>query len=87
VVLVVSLMTANRLGGGDPRMARLLQKMENESMVLTDAGARVEVVGPDASAASTMGMNLMDPSIGPKAAMEGLRQGEAIADQVRSYWV
>lgn len=86
VVLVVSLLTANRLGGGDPRMARLFQTMENESKILTDAGARVEVLGPDASASSVMGMNLMDPSIGPKAAMEGLRQGEDLADQVRSYW-
>jgi NTE family protein len=86
VVLVVSLMTANRLPAGDPRLARLFQTMENESKVLTDAGARVEVVGPDAAAASAMGMNLMDPSIGPKAALEGLRQGEEIAEQVRTYW-
>ena len=60
--------------------------MENESKVLTDAGARVEVVGPDASAGTAMGMNLMDASIGPKAALEGLRQGEEMADQIRTYW-
>jgi NTE family protein len=86
VVLVVSLMTANRLPAGDPRLARLFQTVENESKVLTDAGARVEVVGPDEAAAAAMGMNLMDPAIGPKAAMEGLRQGEEIAEKVRRYW-
>ena len=86
VVLVVSLMTAKRLPAGDPRLARVLQTMEHESRILTEAGARVEVVGPDAAAASAMGMNLMDASLGPKAAMEGLRQGELIADQIRAYW-
>jgi NTE family protein len=85
-VLVISLMTANRLPAGDPRVTRLFQTMENESAVLTDAGAQVKVVGPDPGASEVMGMNLMDGSIAPAAAFEGVRQGEAIAGDLAKFW-
>jgi NTE family protein len=86
VVLVVSLMTASRMPAGDPRIARLLQTMEAESKVLTDAGAQVEVVAPDEGTAKVIGMNLMDASVAPAAALEGVRQGEEIAATVGAYW-
>ncbi len=86
VVLVVSLMTASRLPVGDPRMARLFQTMESEQAVLTGSGARVEMVTPDEATAAVIGMNLMDSSLAPAAALEGVRQGEELAKQVAEYW-
>lgn len=86
VVLLVTLMTGDRMPQGDPRLARMLDAAEAERKVLVDSGARVEVVGPDAGAAQAMGLNLMDASIAPKAAIEGMRQGEEIAEAVAKYW-
>jgi NTE family protein len=85
-VLIVTLMTGQRMPAADPRLARMLETADAERKVLTDAGARVEVVGPDDGAGAAMGMNLMDASIAPKAALEGVRQGEAIADQLAGFW-
>jgi NTE family protein len=84
-VLVVTLMGGQRVAG-DPRLARMLETAEAELKTLTDAGARVKVVGPDASAAAVMGMNLMDASIAPRAAIEGVRQGEEIAEGLARFW-
>ena len=86
LVLIVSLMSGARLAQGDPRMARMLEVAEAERRVLTEAGASVEVVTPDEGAARVMGINLMDASIAPAAALEGVRQGEEIAEQVGRYW-
>jgi NTE family protein len=85
-VLIVTLMTGQRMPAGDPRLARMLEAAEAERKVLTDSGARVEVVGPDAGAGAAMGMNLMDASIAPKAALQGVRQGEEIAEQLAGFW-
>jgi NTE family protein len=86
VVLVVSLMTASRMPTGDPRLARLFQAIESEQAVLIGAGARVETVTPDQSTSAVIGMNLMDGSLAPAAAVEGVRQGEELAEQVGEYW-
>ncbi len=86
LVLIVTLMTGDRMPQGDPRLARILDAAESERKALTDAGARVEVVGPDAGASAVMGMNLMDASIAPRAALEGVRQGEEIAERVAAFW-
>ncbi|MGH9007075.1 MAG: patatin-like phospholipase family protein [Acidimicrobiales bacterium] len=86
VVLVVTLMTADRMPQRDPRLQRMLDAAEAERKVLVDSGAQVEIVGPDAGAAQAMGINLMDASIAPKAALEGARQGEEIAAAVAKYW-
>ena len=85
-VLVISLMTGARAASADPRMARLFQTMVGEQKVLADAGASVEVLGPDKGAADVMGMNLMDPAIAPRSALEGARQGEEIADRIGRFW-
>ncbi len=85
-VLIVTLMTAQRMPAGDPRLARMVETAEAERRALTDSGARVEVVGPDAGAGAAMGMNLMDASIAPKAAIEGVRQGEEMAEQLAGFW-
>jgi hypothetical protein len=53
---------------------------------LKDAGAHVEVVGPDDAAAAALGLNLMDASRAPTAAIEGLRQGEEQAARLSEVW-
>jgi NTE family protein len=89
-VLVVTLMSPQRAAttgsARDPRTARYLARIEREQAILTEAGATVHTLGPDAEAAATFGLNLMDASKAPAAAVAGLRQGEAIADEVASYW-
>jgi hypothetical protein len=60
--------------------------MESEQAVLTGSGARVEMVTPDEATAAVIGMNLMDSSLAPAAALEGVRQGEELAKQVAEYW-
>jgi NTE family protein len=88
LVLIVSLMTPARMGanagaaGGDARMARYLARIEREHAVLEESGARIETIGPDDQAAAVMGMHLLDAGLAPAAALEGLRQGEAIASEV-----
>jgi NTE family protein len=86
LVLIISLMTPARMGAnaapGDARMARYLARIEREHAVLEESGARIETIGPDEQAAAAMGVNLMDASQAPAAALEGLRQGEAIASEV-----
>jgi NTE family protein len=88
LVLIVSLMSPQRMAAapGDPRAARYLARIESEHKVLADSGARVETVGPDAQAASALGMNLMDATRAPAAALEGVRQGEAMAAEIDALW-
>lgn len=87
VVLVVSLMTRESAAPtADPRLARYLQTMDSELQVLADAGARVEIVGPDRGAAAVMGVNLMDASQAPAAAEQGARQGEELAAHLDRVW-
>ena len=88
LVLIISLMSPARMAAApsDPRAARYLKRMESELSVLTEAGARVEMIGPDDQAAAVLGINLMDATQAPPAAREGLRQGESIAEEVAAYW-
>jgi NTE family protein len=88
LVLIVSLMSPARMAANpsDPRAARYLKRIEGELGVLREAGARVETIGPDDAAAAAMGMNLMDATLAPKAALEGVRQGQALVAEVSSYW-
>jgi NTE family protein len=86
-VLLVTLMTPERLPAGDARAARFFEAQESESKALADAGSLLQVVGPDAGAAAAMGINLMDASVAPVAALEGLRQGESAAEQVAAFWL
>jgi NTE family protein len=87
VVLLVSLMTREATAPtADPRLARYLQTMDSELQVLADAGARVEIIGPDQGAVDVMGLNLMDASRAPAAAEQGVRQGEEFAAHVARVW-
>lgn len=86
-VLIVTLMTRERMdGAADDRLARMFQTMDGEQKALADSGATVEIVGPDEGAAKVMGLNLMDAAVGPAAAAEGVRQGEAIAERIGNFW-
>ena len=77
---------AVRLGGADDRSARLAAKLDEEVKVLTDAGARVTLIDPDAASQVAMGVNLMDFRRRGAAAKAGLAQGEALAAALRSFW-
>ena len=85
-VLVISLMAANRMPAGDPRMERYRARGEAETAVIQAAGGEVKVVGPDDEAATVMGINLMNPAISPAAAHAGSLQGEALASELADWW-
>ena len=88
VVVLVSLMSPARMAGAttDPRAARFVARMEAELRALTGGGATVEVVAPDDRAAAAIGLNLMDASLAPQAAVEGARQGEDVAERLGALW-
>jgi NTE family protein len=85
-VLVVTLMSGNRMPVTDPRMERYRARAEAEQAVVTAAGGQVRAVGPDDNAAEVMGINLMDPSVSPAAAHAGSLQGEALAGELADWW-
>ena len=86
-VLVVTLAPPERLANADdPRSVRMREQMDAERTALLDAGAAIEVVAPDEEAMEIMGVNLMDPSIGPPAAETGFRQGQALAATLGGFW-
>ena len=87
-VLLVTLMGPERLAlqGDDPRLAAMRARAAHETDAVIEAGGTVEVVAPDAESAAVMGINLMDASLGPAAALAGARQGEASAPALRAFW-
>jgi NTE family protein len=87
VVLIVTLAPPARIAAADdPRSVRMRGQMDAERTALRDAGATVEMVGPDEEAAAVMGVNLMDPAVGPAAAATGFRQGGALAATLGGFW-
>ena len=86
VVLFVTLMTGDRM----PRATRgslgcwRRPRLSARSSRTRAPESRPSVPMP--AAPETMGMNLMDASIAPKAALDGVRQGEEIAKAVAGYW-
>jgi NTE family protein len=87
-VLIISLMGAARIGSTpDPRLDRYRRRMEDELVVLTDAGGTVEIVAPDDEAADVLGVNLMDSTRALAAAETGVRQGGKAAAILRDFWV
>jgi NTE family protein len=85
-VLIVSVLSAARAAGPvDPRLNPGRQ-LEDEVAALTASGSVVAVLAVDDAGAGAMGGNLMDPSAGRMAVDEGIRQGEAEADQLAEFW-
>jgi NTE family protein len=87
-VILVTLMGPDRqmVPGDDDRLAAIRARAEHEIDTVREAGGAVEVLGPDAESSTTMGMNLMDASLGPAAAEAGVAQGERAADSLRDFW-
>jgi NTE family protein len=49
-------------------------------------GSRVETILPDSNSRDAFGVNLMDPSTRPPAALAGYNQGRALAGQLTEFW-
>ena len=82
-VVLIALRTA----GPDAAAAERQKKaLDAEIKVLTDAGAKVELIIPDADSQAAFGVNLMDPRARPAAAKAGLAQGRAMAASLKGVW-
>ena len=82
-VVLIALRTA----GPDAAAAERQKKaLDAEIKVLTDAGAKVELIIPDADSQAAFGVNLMDPRARPAAAKAGLAQGRAMAAALKGVW-
>jgi NTE family protein len=80
-------LVALRLGGADGEQAqRQRAVLDREVKALTDGGAKVEVITPDAASQTAFGVNLMDARVRPAAAKAGLAQGRALAGQLKGVW-
>jgi NTE family protein len=80
-------LVALRIGGPDPAQAeRQKAILDREIKALTDEGAKVELVTPDAASQSAFGANLMDARVRPAAAKAGLEQGRAMAAAMKAFW-
>jgi NTE family protein len=80
-------LVALRIGGPDPAQAeRQKAILDREIKALTDEGAKVELVTPDAPSQTAFGANLMDARVRPAAAKAGLDQGRALAATLEQFW-
>jgi NTE family protein len=80
VVLSVTEILARRAG-----LAKNLKTpLEREVKTLRDAGADVQIVAFDDAALEIIGVRLMDRTLQPAALREGLRQGRAAAESIRT---
>lgn len=83
-VLIISVRTASAAAGP---MAELTQRrLENEINAIREGGGEVEILEPDDTSASTLGMNLMDARNRGAAVETGLRQGRLEAEWLRPFW-
>lgn len=57
-----------------------------EAAALKRAGSQVLVIEPDASSASAIGMNPLDPATRKPSALTGRAQGHEIATEVAAFW-
>jgi NTE family protein len=84
LVVLVALRVAS--GADDPRAQRQREGLDREIKALTDSGAKVELVVPDAASQTAFGVNLMDARVRPAACKAGLEQGRALAAAVKAVW-
>jgi len=80
------LLVAIRVAMEGPMAERTKRNLDAELKVLTDAGAQVEVLYPDADSITAFGPNLMDARRRPSAARAGYAQGQAQAGGLSSFW-
>ena len=81
-VVIISI----RAGATGPLAERAKERLDGEVKVLTDAGAKVEVVYPDAASMASFGANMMDARRRPAAAKAGYAQGKAAAATLKTFW-
>jgi NTE family protein len=81
-VVVVSI----RAGATGPLAERAKERLDAEIKVLTDAGAKVEVIYPDEASIASFGANMMDARRRPAAAKAGYAQGKAGAAGLKAFW-
>ena len=80
-------LVALRIGGADAAQAERQQAvLDREMKALTDGGAKVELVTPDAASQAAFGVNLMDARVRPAACQAGLEQGRALAAAMKGVW-
>jgi NTE family protein len=77
---------AIRAGADGPLGDRAKRALDAEIKALTDAGAQVEVVYPDAASITAFGANMMDARQRPPAAKAGYAQGQADAASLAAFW-
>src|SRR5579872_6365967 len=77
---------AIRAGAEGPLAERARERLDGEVKVLTDAGAKVEVLYPDEASIAAFGVNMMDARRRPAAAKAGYAQGKAGADALKAFW-
>lgn len=77
-VIIVSPLGANR-GIPGRTLSRQIAKLEQ-------SGTRVQVIGPDRTAAAAMGKNSLNPARRAIAAQAGRAQGHLIATAFEQYW-
>ena len=80
------LLVAIRVAMEGPMGERMKRGLDAELKVLTDAGAKVEVLYPDTDSIAAFGPNLMDARRRPPAAKAGYAQGQAQAEALKSFW-
>ena len=80
------LLVAIRVAMEGPMGERMKRGLDAELKVLTDAGAKVEVLYPDTDSIAAFGPNLMDARRRPPAAKAGYAQGRAQAEALKSFW-
>lgn len=77
---------AIRAAATGPAAEQAKARLDAEIKVLTDKGAKVEVVYPDAASIASFGVNMMDARRRPAAAKAGYAQGRAGADALKAFW-
>jgi NTE family protein len=60
--------------------------LDREMKVLGESGSRIELIRPDAESLASFGPNLMDARMRPAAAANGIRQGKAGLESLKTLW-
>jgi NTE family protein len=73
-------------GPAPPGMQAIRARLDQEVKDLTDAGAKVAMLTPDAPSQAAFGGNMMDFRRRPESARAGFDQGRALAAELKGFW-
>jgi NTE family protein len=73
-------------GLAPPHMEAIRARLDQEVKDLTDAGAKVAVLTPDAACQAAFGGNMMDFRHRPDSARAGFDQGRNLASELKDFW-